>query len=293
MSQTSEVILKECSKCGVEQLNDAAHFPPKKHQCRECYRERARRSEEKKTALIIALKKDAKCRDCGYSGPSETIDFVYKKGEERYKSRKTKRTRNPSAMSHKLLRSERSKFEFLCTVCSRIETKKKQDELASNTPEAILQRRSRQEKLDVVNAEKLKRGGCKTCGILVNSNNFCAFDFDHLDPATKVKCVSDMACQIGCYSIQDIEIEMAKCQLLCARCHIIKSCEEMRQNLANAKSKDVRKIITRIETVTTTITTITSHSVESPSSRKRYRTLVSTIEAPNCKQSKQDRGELT
>jgi hypothetical protein len=62
----------------------------------------------------------------------------------------------------------------------------------------------------------LKRVPCFVCGF---TGAPCQMDFDHRDPRQKVKSISDM---IG-YSRERIAAEIAKCRVLCARCHRIKT----------------------------------------------------------------------
>ena len=73
-----------------------------------------------------------------------------------------------------------------------------------------------------VNQEKLRRGHCLNCGLQVTLENVVAFDFDHIDRTTKRKKVSLLCASASFDSISD---ELAKCVLLCAICHRIKTVE--------------------------------------------------------------------
>jgi hypothetical protein len=76
---------------------------------------------------------------------------------------------------------------------------------------------------DIVNAEKLRRGCCKTCERKVTLDTVRAFDFDHRDPATKVDDIANMVL----YSQEKFDLlypkEVPKCDLLCCMCHHIKT----------------------------------------------------------------------
>ena len=66
-----------------------------------------------------------------------------------------------------------------------------------------------------IHKEKLKRG-CACCGY---SASAYALDFDHIDPGTKAYDVAKMATR----RLDKIQEEIAKCQVLCANCHRVKT----------------------------------------------------------------------
>lgn len=64
---------------------------------------------------------------------------------------------------------------------------------------------------------------CKVCGF----NHPAVLDFDHRDPTQKFMEVGTMVSE-G-YSIDMIEAEIAKCDVLCSNCHRIRHYEERNQ----------------------------------------------------------------
>ena len=58
------------------------------------------------------------------------------------------------------------------------------------------------------------RKGCSLCGYNENS---AALQFDHLDPSTKVRDVSNMIT----LKLKRLMDEVRKCRVLCANCHMI------------------------------------------------------------------------
>lgn len=74
---------------------------------------------------------------------------------------------------------------------------------------------TQQRNVQIIHEEKLRRG-CECCGY---KEHACALDFDHLDPSTKLRDISKMHTT----SIPKLKAEMAKCQVLCANCHRIKT----------------------------------------------------------------------
>ena len=74
--------------------------------------------------------------------------------------------------------------------------------------------------------EYLKTHHCVTFGC--GQSNPWMLDFDHIDRSTKYKSVSQLVKQGA--SIAVINEEIAKCQILCANCHRMKTAEEGRYN---------------------------------------------------------------
>ena len=70
--------------------------------------------------------------------------------------------------------------------------------------------------------KKIDIGKCNHCDKQVTKDNFYLFDFDHL--RDKVKTVSQL---IGKSTIKKIDEEIAKCQLLCCKCHKLKTAEQL------------------------------------------------------------------
>jgi hypothetical protein len=66
--------------------------------------------------------------------------------------------------------------------------------------------------------------GCVDCGYRAHP---AALDFDHLDPSTKIAAVSAMVYSLR-KSWPEIESEIAKCEVVCANCHRIRTLERPR-----------------------------------------------------------------
>ena len=64
--------------------------------------------------------------------------------------------------------------------------------------------------------EHLKSHPCVECG----ESDIVVLDFDHIDPSTKEANISHL---IYGATIKRLKKEMAKCQVLCVRCHRIKT----------------------------------------------------------------------
>lgn len=119
------------------------------------------------------------------------------------------------------LENEWPKIKILCTNCHRLETSAENTLLLKNTAGARKQRAQTAIARCFVRSEKRHRGACVDCGLLVTDNNYCVFDFDHKNREDKVACISAMI--NGHAPLERIRLEMAKCDLKCARCHMISS----------------------------------------------------------------------
>ena len=68
--------------------------------------------------------------------------------------------------------------------------------------------------------EKLRRGSCMDCGLKVTRDNYICFDFDHRDPSLKSFAISAKRKDV---SKALLEAEFAKCDLVCANCHRLRT----------------------------------------------------------------------
>ena len=73
---------------------------------------------------------------------------------------------------------------------------------------------------EVVRNEKLRRGACMDCGLVIDERTIVCIDFDHRDPAEKSFTISQ---QMGRGHISNIVEEMAKCDAVCRNCHAIRT----------------------------------------------------------------------
>ena len=78
-------------------------------------------------------------------------------------------------------------------------------------------RKARQERAEWINSIKLQCG-CVDCGYNASP---LALEFDHLPGKIKITEVSKMAS--GGYTHEDILNEIAKCDVVCANCHAIRT----------------------------------------------------------------------
>jgi hypothetical protein len=134
---------------------------------------------------------------------------------------------------------EASKVQWLCRYCHRLEKTSSaanrcdDPDLMSNGS-AKYKAKVRHPKHIYVDAEKIRRGFCFHCHRAVTPSNVIGFEFDHIDPATKLSGKRTLAGKNGgvsglvancakCATLDEIrhviDDEMAKCSLLCCNCH--------------------------------------------------------------------------
>jgi hypothetical protein len=73
---------------------------------------------------------------------------------------------------------------------------------------------------ETVREEKLRRGACMDCGLVINERTIVCIDFDHRDPQLKSFQISDMIGRVKCSVLIE---EMAKCDAVCRNCHALRT----------------------------------------------------------------------
>jgi hypothetical protein len=86
--------------------------------------------------------------------------------------------------------------------------------------------------MDITNEIKIK--GCELCGYK-NTSLLRFFEFDHIDPKTKIDCVAIMIKKA--YTIDDLIKECAKCRVLCGHCHRIHTRNQVRNGIITRSDK--------------------------------------------------------
>jgi hypothetical protein len=153
-----------------------------------CQRRRVQR-------LKIDKFKASPCLECKSSFPPECMDFDHREG--------VSKVRTISQMiGHPFdtILAEIAKCDLICANCHRIRTRLRRSAVAKHHLASRL-------KIEALKAEPCL--DCKEC-----FSPEC-MDFDHRDPKTKLMSISQM---IG-RRLDKILVEIAKCDLICANCH--------------------------------------------------------------------------
>lgn len=72
---------------------------------------------------------------------------------------------------------------------------------------------------EIVNNEFKIGKKCSECELVCTSDTVSGFDFDHIDPPTKIKSISDA---VPFWCKKRLISEIMKCRLICANCHFKK-----------------------------------------------------------------------
>ena len=114
--------------------------------------------------------------------------------------------------SEEAMRLESLRTQPLCIKCHVEETIRRDNQ---RVPKPM--KPCRKIKVDYI--QSIKLNGCSSCGYI---NPYCPrfFDFDHIDPNTKIECIAIMAHEYT-YTLSELMNEVAKCRVLCRFCHRI------------------------------------------------------------------------
>lgn len=195
------------------------------YECKVCWAELRKKKDDEIFFIKSEWKrKIGKCQKCGNTD-IRILEFDHIDPLEKINNIAWIRTKI------KLL-EELEKTTLLCVNCHRLrsheqhlECKKNDDEL-SQTMTAKRGRKQIKRNYNYINSIKNKIGSCADCQLKVNTENYCVFDFHHLDPSLKISGISHMSCRAKC-SIETIQREIDKTILLCANCHRIRTGVEL------------------------------------------------------------------
>lgn len=131
------------------------------------------------------------------------------------------------ACSESSMRLESLKCQLLCARCHVMETMRREGDVCSQPYN---------ERLDYTN--KLKLQGCEICKY-TNPDLPKFFDFDHVDPTTKIDKITNMV-RNNKYTFDELITEISKCRILCRHCHLIHTKKQIDSGIvANFKSKNI------------------------------------------------------
>lgn len=180
----------------------------------EAVRKRQRRNYDRRRARLEELKSEP-CSDCGQRLPPECIEFVHREGEEKLLS-----VGNIMGHAWEKIEAEAAKCDLVCVNCRRVRHRaatqgpyRHQD-----TPES--RHYDKRRRL----FDEMKSSPCADCGGVFAPESM---DFDHLPGADKRMGVGQM---LRC-SWSAIINEIAKCDLVCANCHRIRTRARKRESL--------------------------------------------------------------
>lgn len=178
--------------------------------------ERVTRRQAATTAFLRELR-EVPCADCGGRFAGHQMDFDHRVPAEKKFWLCSSRA---ALKSRAQLLAEAAKCDVVCANCHRLRTRRRHREwLASCTPSTAprtVQHRMRWRYHAEV-LDQLRSQPCADCGGRFAQ---CAMDFDHRDPGAKTMRVPAM---VGRAGIRRILAEAAKCDIVCANCHRLRT----------------------------------------------------------------------
>ena len=174
------------------------------------------RVRQASTVTFLRQLRHVPCLDCGKSLAPHQMDFDHREGEAKSFNLTAGRA---MLMSRAALLEEARKCDVVCANCHRIRTQKRhaQREVSRPGASAYLARKRGAWRAQASLLNRLRAAPCADC-----RHRFppCAMDFDHRDPTAKRSTVTRMIGRAGTARILE---EVAKCDIVCANCHRLRT----------------------------------------------------------------------
>jgi hypothetical protein len=123
-----------------------------------------------------------------------------------------------------------------CIICKSAEAKNKRERYKPNPKSRAV---TRVQGRKMIIEEKLRRGACMDCQLVVTRENYFVFDFDHRDPQKKSFAISSKARDVAFQTLRD---EFDKCDLVCANCHRFRTQKQFKNGVLTGLPKDIDKV---------------------------------------------------
>jgi uncharacterized OB-fold protein len=185
------------------------------------------RVRQQGTVELLRELRERPCLDCGRTFEPHQMDCDHRDGT----TKGFRLTSGGAALRPtSTLLEEAAKCDVVCANCHRIRTQRRH--AGRSTPTMGVPRKLERKRRDwrehARMLDSLRDTRCADCG-----GRFppCAMDFDHRDPQAKRSAVTRMIGRAGTSRILD---EVAKCDIVCANCHrlrtfVQRSMERMRE----------------------------------------------------------------
>jgi hypothetical protein len=189
------------------------------HKDLEKSREQTNKRRAERVKWFRDLKSNIPCADCGmiYEPCCMDYDHVPEKGLKHKVVSKMVLDNTPI---NKIL-EEIDKCDLVCLLCHNKRTSDRFDEKLGKERKY---KKNTQRNINIIN--KFKNNACVICK---NKYELCNMQVDHIDPSTKLYDV----CQLKNHKTETLILELAKCQVICAMCHRLKSIKEQNYGLYN------------------------------------------------------------
>lgn len=237
---TNDIVCRKCNEVKPPTEFYKGHKRCKRCHCAEttqwtnAHRDFLRvHNRERQTKRRLALIDNRPCEKCGLRDPV-LLHFAHR-------DRKTKKAGIATLVGRgtfKAAKDEADKCKILCARCHRLETHAEDNtymhRYVTTGCMPLPGETRRRQRTFIVNYMKDKK--CLECG----EADMRVLENDHIDPKTKVSSVSWMVSHHA--TVGDIGREVAKCQVLCVLCHLMKTHNDrQRAVLLRAKEAEERR----------------------------------------------------
>jgi len=224
LDEAEEEWVAASRRAGMDLIND----PDKGASLTRAYKSRHTLNLLEKKRQFVASLKTGPCTDCGETYEPFAMEFDHLSPDGKVDSLAGMVARH--ATEDRIL-AEAAKCELVCVLCHRLRTERRSLEQPRSTSRQALRRR---EGLKFIRS--LKTGPCVDCG---KHRQPCQLDFDHRAGETKHYSVSKMTNLLPA----TVMAEVAKCDLVCALCHRIRTHErkQYRHDESNGAHAAIRR----------------------------------------------------
>jgi formate-dependent nitrite reductase cytochrome c552 subunit len=196
---------------------------PSQRSANVCYYRRNRsleidrvRARQRGTVDLLRQLREQPCADCGGRFAAHVMDFDHLDPHDKaFRLTAGGAMLRPTAV----LLAEAAKCEIVCANCHRVRTRRRAaaQRTESTGSSRYLERKRESWRAHARLLDQLRDRPCTDCGGRFEP---CAMDFDHRDPRSKRSAVTRL---IGRAGIETILEEAAKCDIVCANCHRLRT----------------------------------------------------------------------
>ena len=176
-------------------------------------REATKRFKYRNQAKVDAIKLERGCADCGYNEHPRALQFDHVRDEKVHDVC----WMVLKAFGWDRIQAEIDKCDVVCINCHATRTANRREVVIRDTPKGRWKQRTQGKVTDIKLAS-----GCIDCEY---NQHPCALEFDHVR-GEKVENVSRMV--LSGFAWDRIVTEIAKCEVVCANCHAIRTAERRR-----------------------------------------------------------------
>lgn len=176
------------------------------------------RVRQRRTVEFLRGLRARPCADCHGTFAPHQMDFDHRDGSaKRFRLTAGRAMLRPTVV----LSEEATKCDVVCANCHRRRTKGRHEarQVRGAGASRYLARKRQAWRAQARLLDEIRDRPCADCGCRFEP---CAMDFDHRDPGSKVSAVTRMIGRAGTARILD---EVAKCDIVCANCHRLRTFE--------------------------------------------------------------------